>query len=53
MHVALSIAQKYRQMKKCLALSRSDVVFIILIDVEMPAIVGILSFMSRINFVRS
>ena len=38
-------------MKKFLALSLSDVVFIMLIKVKMPTIVGILTFMSRINFV--
>ena len=37
-------------MKKFLALSLSDVVFIMLINVKMPTIVGILTFMSRINF---
>ena len=42
---------KYRQMKKFLALSLSDIVFIILINVKMPTVVGILTFMSRINFV--
>ena len=45
--------QKYRQMKKFLALSLSDVVFIMLINVKMSTIVGILTFMSRINFVLS
>ena len=44
---------KYRQIKKFLALSLSDVVFIMLISVKMPTIVGILTFMSRINFVLS
>ena len=39
--------------KKFLALSLSDVVFIMLINVKMPTIVGILTFMSRINFVLS
>ena len=33
--------------------SLSDVVFIMLINVKMPTIVGILSFMSRINFMLS
>ena len=37
----------------CLALSLSDVVFIALVNVKMPTIVGILTFMSRINFVLS
>ena len=36
---------------KFLALSLSDVVFIMLINVKMPTNVGILTFMSRINFV--
>ena len=49
----LLIKLKYRQMKKFLALSLSDAVFIILINVKMPTIVGILTFMSRINFVLS
>ena len=40
-------------MKKILALSLSDVVFIMLINVKMPTIVGILTFMSRINFLLS
>ena len=44
---------KYRQMKKCLALSLSDVIFIMLINVKMSTIVGILTFMSRINFMLS
>ena len=38
---------------KFLALSLSDVVFIMLINVKMPMIVGILTFMSMINFVLS
>ena len=37
--------------KKYLALSISDVVFIMLINVKMPTMVGILTFMSRITFV--
>ena len=37
-------------MKKFLALSLSDVVFIMLVNVKMPTIVDILTFMSRINF---
>ena len=44
---------KYRQIKKFLPLSLSDVVFIMLINVKMSTIVGILTFMSRINFVFS
>ena len=38
-------------MKIFLALSLSDVVFIMLINVKMSTIVGILTFMSKINFV--
>ena len=41
------------QLKKFLALSLSDVGFIMLINVEMTTIVGILTFMSRINFMLS
>ena len=40
-------------MEKFLALSLSDGVFIMLINVKMLTIVGILTFMSRINFVLS
>ena len=40
-------------MKKFLAFSPSDVVFIMLINVKMPTIVGILTFMSMLNFVLS
>ena len=39
--------------KKFLALSCSDVVFIMLINVKMPTIAGILTFMSRTNFLLS
>ena len=39
--------------KKILALRLSCVVFIMLINVKMPTIVGILTFISRINFVLS
>ena len=46
------ISTAYRQMKKSIALNLS-VVFITLINVKMPTIVGILTFMSRINFVLS
>ena len=38
-------------MKKFLALSPSEIVFIMLINVKIPKTVGILTFMSRINFV--
>ena len=36
-----------------LAFKLSDVVFIMLINVKMPTIVGILTFMSMINFMLS
>ena len=49
----LLIKTKIRQMKKFIALSLSDVAFIMLIDVKMPSIVGIQTFMSRINLVLS
>ena len=39
--------------QRLFALSLSDVVFTMLINVKMPTIVGILTFMSRINFVLS
>ena len=39
--------------KKFLALSLSDNIFIMLINVKMPTIVGILTFMAKINFVLS
>ena len=44
---------KYRQIKKFLALSLSDDVFMMLVNVKMPTIVGILTLMSGINFVLS
>ena len=46
----LLIKLKYLKIKKFLALCLSDVVFIMLTNVKMPTIVGILTFMSRINF---
>ena len=52
----ISIAHKklkYRQKKKFLALSLSDNVFIMLINVKMPTIVGIFTFMSRKKIVLS
>ena len=47
------IKSKIPTNKDALALCLSDVVFIRLINVKMPTIVGILTFMSRINFVLS
>ena len=49
----ISTAYMYRQINRFLALDFSDVVFILLKIVEMPSIVGILTFTSRINFVLS
>ena len=40
-------------MKKFLHFSLSDVVFIMLMNIKMPTIVGILIFMSKLNFVLS
>ena len=45
----LLIKLKYSQIKKFLGLTLSHVVFIMLINVKMPTIVGILTFMSMIN----
>ena len=45
----LLVNTKYRQIKKFPALSLSGVVFIMLINVKMPTIVDILTFMSRIK----
>ena len=44
---------KYQQIIKYLALSLSDDVFIMQINVKMPRFVGILTIMSRVNFVLS
>ena len=49
----LLIKLKYWQIKKFHASILSDVVFILLINVKMPTVVGILTFMSRIDFVLS
>ena len=49
----LLLKLNYLHMKKFLALSLSEVLFIMLINVKMPTIVGILTFMSRVNFVIS
>ena len=53
MEFQLLIKTKYQQIKKCFALNLSDVVIIMLINVKMLTIVGILTCMSRINFVLS
>ena len=44
---------KYRQIKNVLALSLTDVVLILLINVKMQTIIDILTFMRRINFLLS
>ena len=53
MKFQLLIKTEIPKVKKFLALSLSDVVYIMLVNVKMPRIVGILTFMSRINFVLS
>ena len=53
MKFQMLIKSKIPTIKKCLALSLLDVVYIMLINVKMPTIVGILTFMSKINFVFS
>ena len=53
--IKLLIKLKYRQLKKCLALSFSDVVLIMLINVKMPAInldMPLYSHKSRIQSVK-
>ena len=47
----LLIKNKIPTIKKFLPLSLSDFVFIMLINDKMPTIVGILTFMSRMNLV--
>ena len=59
-HVSCStqLSTKFQQLlkakmptnKNCTVLNPSDVVFITLINVKMPTIDGVLTFMSRINF---
>ena len=53
MNFQLLIKLKYRQIKKFLALGLSGVLFIMIINVKMPTIVGILTFVGKINFVLS
>ena len=52
-NISTAHKKKYRKLNKLFALSISDVLFIMLINVKMPTIVSILTFMSRINFVFS
>ena len=51
----ISTAQKtkIKQIKNFLALTLSDVIFIMLVNVKMLSIVDIKTFMTRINFARS
>ena len=53
MKFQLLIKTKILTNKEVFALSLLDVVFIMLLNVKMPMIVGILTFMSRINFMFS
>ena len=41
------------QVRVFLTFNHSDAVFILIVNVKMPTIVGILTFMSRINFMLS
>ena len=45
----LLIKTPYLKLKNCLTMKHSDVVFILLINVKMPAVVGILTFISSIS----
>ena len=50
----ISSAHKTKMLKKdFLALKLPDAVFILLINVKMPTIIGILTFMSRMNLMLS
>ena len=51
MEFQLCIRTKCCKNKDFLAFKLSDAVFIMLINVKMPTIVGILTFMSTINFI--
>ena len=53
MNFQLLIKTKMLKNKTFLAFKLADVLFIMLISVKMPSIVGILTFLSRINFVLS
>ena len=53
MELQMLIKTKMLKIKDFLVLILSDVVFIMLINVKMPTIVGILTFMSKINFILS
>ena len=49
---SIQLSMKF-QLKRFLVFKFSDVVIIMLINVTMPTIVGILTFMSMINFMLS
>ena len=49
----LTKTKMLKKIKTFLAFKPLDVVFIMLINVKMPTIIGILTFMSMINFVLS
>ena len=53
MKFKLLIKTKMLEIKTFIAFKLSDVVFILLRNVKMPMIVGILSFMSRIDIMLS
>ena len=53
MKFQLFIKGKLLKNKDFLALKLSDAVFIMLINVKIPTIVGVLTFMNRINFLLS
>ena len=53
MKLQLLIETQMLETKIFLASKHTDVVSILLINVKMPTIVGILTFMSRINFMLS
>ena len=50
MKFIMLINLKCLKIKTFLAFRRSDVVFIMLINIKLPTIVGILTFISRLNF---
>ena len=49
----ISIANILKKKRFFSCLKHSDAIFILLINVKMPTTIGILSFMSRINFLFS
>ena len=53
MKVQLLVKTKTLKIKICIAFKLSDIVFIMPINVKMPTSVGILAFMSMINFILS